>query len=65
MFQEEETNQVSQLILIGGNELRTEICALDLTAWRSLAIFVNIVLMTQWEEDLSGMGSREKRVNGS
>lgn len=61
MFQEEETNQESQLILIGRNELRTEICALDLTAWMSLVIFVNTVLMTQWEEDVSGMGSREKR----
>lgn len=42
------------------NKIKTEICPLDLTVWRSLVIFISVVLVTQWEEDLSGVGSREK-----
>lgn len=58
-FQEEEINQIHQL-LDGWNEIRTEICPLDLTTWKSLVILISALLMTQWEEDLIGVESREK-----
>ena len=31
-----------------------------MTAWRSLLILISAVFMTQWEENLIGVGSREK-----
>lgn len=47
------------------NKIKTEICPLDLTVWRSLVIFISVVLVTVGgRPEWSGL-KRERPVSGN